>query len=61
MVRDGILVTSPVWTVVALASVLPFAELRSVVRDALGMKLVSIRALSFRSSSASVRSVVAAV
>jgi len=45
MVRDGILVTNPVWTVVALASVLPFAELRSVVRDALGMKLVSIPAL----------------
>lgn len=45
MVRDGILVTNPVWTVVALASVLPAAELRSAVRDALGLQIVSIRAL----------------
>ena len=45
MVRDGILVTDPAWTIVALAAVLPPGELRSAVREALGMKLVTIRAL----------------
>jgi hypothetical protein len=45
MVRDGILVTSAAWTLVALASVLPADELRAAVREALAMQLVSIRAL----------------
>lgn len=46
MVSEGILMTKPVWTVVALASVLSPQELRSVVRDALGMQLVSLPASS---------------
>ncbi|MEJ7875059.1 MAG: hypothetical protein WKF62_00250 [Solirubrobacterales bacterium] len=45
MVRDGILVTNPAWTVVALAAVLPREELRSAVREALGLQIVSIRSL----------------
>ena len=45
MVRDGILVTNPAWTIVALASVLSAGELRSAVREALGLKLVSIRSI----------------
>lgn len=44
-VRDGILVTNPTWTMVALASVLSPQDLRSTIRDALGMKLVSMRGL----------------
>ena len=42
MVRDGILVTNAVWTMVALASVLKPHELRAAVRNALGLKLVSV-------------------
>ncbi|MEJ7875278.1 MAG: DUF559 domain-containing protein [Solirubrobacterales bacterium] len=45
MVRDDILVTNPAWTVVALAAVLPREELRSAVREALGLQIVSIRSL----------------
>jgi len=45
MFRDGILVTNATWTVVALAAVLPAAELRSAVRTALGLKLVSVRSI----------------
>jgi very-short-patch-repair endonuclease len=45
MVRDGILVTNAPWTLVALAAVLSVEELRSAMREALGMQLVSIRAL----------------
>ena len=45
MVRDGILVTNPTWTVVALAAVLSRGDLRSAVREALGMQLVSVRGL----------------
>lgn len=45
MVRDGMLVANPAWTVVALASVLPREELRSAVREALGLQIVSVRSL----------------
>lgn len=45
MVRDGILGTNATWTVVALAAVLPPAELRSAVRTALGLQLVSVRSI----------------
>lgn len=44
-VRDGILATNAVWTVVALAAVLSPSELRSAVRAALGLQLVSIRSI----------------
>jgi hypothetical protein len=43
MVREGILVTNTAWTLVALASVLSVADLRSTVREALGMKLITVR------------------
>lgn len=42
MIRDGLLVTNAAWTVVALAAVLPEPELRSAVREALNLKIVSI-------------------
>lgn len=45
MVRDGIVVTNPVWTIVALAAVLQPEELRRALREALGLKLVSIRSI----------------
>jgi very-short-patch-repair endonuclease len=45
MVRDGILVTNATWTVVALAAVLKPDDLRGAVREALGLKLVSVRGL----------------
>jgi very-short-patch-repair endonuclease len=45
MLRNGILVTNPVWTIVALASVLPIAELRDAFREALGAQVVSVRAV----------------
>ena len=45
MVRDGIEVTNAIWTVVALAAVLPAGELKSATREALGMQLVSVRSL----------------
>ena len=44
-VSDGILVTNATWTVVALAAVLPARELRGVVRNALGSRLVSVPGL----------------
>ena len=42
MIRGGVLVTSPVWTVIALAAVLPADELRSAFREALRLKLVAV-------------------
>jgi hypothetical protein len=45
MIRDGILVTNAVWTVVALAAVLTAAELRTAIREALGMEVVSVRGI----------------
>lgn len=45
IVRDGILLTNASWTVVALAAVLPHRELRAAVREALNMKLVSVRSI----------------
>ena len=45
MVREGMLVTNEIWTVVALAAVLPPPELRSAVKQALGMQIVNIRSI----------------
>lgn len=45
MIRNGILVTDPTWTIVALASVLSIGELRSAVRQAFGLRLVSVRSI----------------
>ncbi|MDQ3758827.1 MAG: DUF559 domain-containing protein [Actinomycetota bacterium] len=45
MVRDGILVTKPTWTVVALASVLSPGELRRAARNALALKRTSLPGL----------------
>jgi hypothetical protein len=45
MVRDGMLVTKPTWTTVALASVLPRPELRGATRTALGRQLTSVRSI----------------
>ena len=43
--RAGVLVTNPAWTVVALAAVLKPPELRDVVREALRLRMVSVRGL----------------
>jgi len=45
MVRDGILVTNPVWTLVALAAVLSPGELRRAVREAHALRLASPRSI----------------
>ena len=42
MLRDGMLVTKPGWTVVALAAVLDRAELRSAARRSLSFRLTSL-------------------
>jgi very-short-patch-repair endonuclease len=43
--RDGVWVTKPSWTIVALAAVLPEDELRRVARQALANRLTSIPGL----------------
>lgn len=45
MIRNGILVTNPTWTIVALAAVLNGGDLRRAVRRALAERLVSVRGL----------------
>lgn len=45
MTQDGMLVTKPTWTVVALAAVLPRHELRAITRAALGSHLTSVRGI----------------
>ncbi len=45
LVRREILVTNATWTIVALASVLPAGELRAAVRQALGLKITSVRSV----------------
>ena len=42
MSRDGIPVTSPAWTLLDLASVLPYKPLRRAVREAMGLRRVAI-------------------
>ncbi|HYH62204.1 MAG TPA: DUF559 domain-containing protein [Solirubrobacterales bacterium] len=43
MMRDGMLVTNPTWTVVALAAVLPRGQLRAAARATLGERLTTVR------------------
>ena len=43
MMRNGMLVTNPTWTVVALAAVLPGGQLRAAARAALGERLTTVR------------------
>jgi very-short-patch-repair endonuclease len=45
MVRNGIFMTNPTWTIVALALVLPKDELREATREALGLKITSTGAI----------------
>ena len=45
MIRDGILMTKPTWTVVALAAVLSHQDLRAATRTALGRQLTSVRSI----------------
>lgn len=45
MFRDGVLMTKPTWTVVALAAELSRNELRAAARTALGERLTSVRGI----------------
>ncbi|MDQ3758568.1 MAG: type IV toxin-antitoxin system AbiEi family antitoxin domain-containing protein [Actinomycetota bacterium] len=45
VIRDRMLATNATWTVVALAAVLPRTELRRAVREALRLKIVSVRGI----------------
>ena len=45
MSRNGIPVTSPAWTLLDLATVLPYKPLRRAVREAMGQRRVSMRQL----------------
>jgi very-short-patch-repair endonuclease len=44
-IHDGIPVTTPAWTILDLASQMPYKRLRRIVREAQGSGLVSIREL----------------
>jgi hypothetical protein len=46
MIRDGIPVTSPAWTLLDLAAVLPGRPLRRAVREAMAQRRVAIRQLA---------------